>query len=171
MNKLKKENNSQETPNICRPYQTKFSFGATSGIITNMALITGLGGWQNAKTTIIAGMLVVALADNISDSMGIHIYQESECLSTKEVWFGTFTNFSSRVIVSSTFILLVYFLPLPLATIFSVVWGLLLLATLSYLISKDKKINPHQAMAEHISIAIVVVIASHFLGKLINGRV
>jgi VIT1/CCC1 family predicted Fe2+/Mn2+ transporter len=167
MDKQKK----QESVNVCRPYQTKFSFGATSGIITNMALITGLGGWQNAKTTIIAGMLVVALADNVSDSMGIHIYQESECLGTKEVWFGTFTNFSSRLLVSSTFILLVYFLPLPLAAIFSVVWGLLLLATLSYLISKDKKINPYQAMFEHVGIAILVVIASHFLGKLINGKV
>jgi vacuolar iron transporter family protein len=166
----KKQNDLQD-PLICRPYQTKFSFGAASGIITNMALITGLDGWNNAKTAIIAGMLVVALADNISDSMGIHIYQESECLSTKEVWFSTFTNFSSRLLVSLTFIGLVFFLPLPIAVIISVIWGVLLLGILSYLISKNKKINPYQAMVEHISIAIVVVIASHFLGRLINGRI
>ena len=95
-----------------RPYQTKFSFGATSAIITNLGIITGLDTLAHPRISIIAGMLAVALADNISDSFGIHIYQESEHLSKKEVWLSTLTNFFARLFVSSTFIVLIILLPI-----------------------------------------------------------
>lgn len=116
-------------------------------------------------------MLVIALADNISDSVGIHIYQESECLETKEIWFSTLTNFLTRILVSLSFILLVLVLPMNTAVILSIIWGLLLLAAISYIIAKDRKINPYLAMLEHITIAIIVIIASDFVGKFIISRV
>jgi len=64
---------------------TKFSFGSTSAIITNVALIMGLNSAKDAKLAIIGSLLVIALADNVSDSFGIHMYQESEGLSQKRV--------------------------------------------------------------------------------------
>ena len=57
----------------CRLYETRFSFGATAAIITNMALIAGLRTGDHAKVSIIGGMLIIAIADNISDSVGIHV--------------------------------------------------------------------------------------------------
>ena len=93
--------------NKYRLYQTKFSFGATSAIITSLGLIAGLDSLSHPKSGIIGGILVIALADNVSDSVGIHIYQESECIPDKEVWFSTFSNFFTRILVSSTFIVLV----------------------------------------------------------------
>jgi len=153
--------------NECRFYQTKFSFGATSAIITNLGLIAGLRTGEHAKIGIIGAMLAIALADNISDSVGIHVFQESECLETKEIWLSTSMNFMTRVLVSSSFILLVLLLPLSIAVVLSLTWGLLLLAALSYIIAKNKGINPYAAMLEHISIAVLIIIASNFLGKLI----
>jgi hypothetical protein len=55
----------------------KFSIGATTAITTSMALIAGLTQGGNVKTGIITGLLIIAIADNISDSLGIHIYKES----------------------------------------------------------------------------------------------
>jgi len=74
---------------------TKYSFGSTSAIITNLTLITGLITSTNAKISIIGGLLVSAFADNISDALGIHIYQESEGLRPHQVWVLTLSNFIS----------------------------------------------------------------------------
>lgn len=148
-----------------RLYQTKFSFGATSGIITNLALIAALDTLAHPKLSIIGGMLVIALADNISDSLGIHVYQESECIREKEVWLSTITNFLARIFVSLTFILLVATLPISLAVPCSIVWGLLLLSIMSHTIAKNSGANPFLAIFEHVSIAIIVIIASHLIGK------
>ena len=156
--------------NKCRSYQTKFSFGATSAIITCLGLIAGLDSLSHPKLSIVGGILVIALADNISDSVGIHIYQESEGIPYKEVWFSTFSNFFTRVFVSLTFIILVIALPVRLVMPCSVVWGLLLLTFMSYTIAKDKGINVYRAIFEHVGIAVFVTILSGFIGKiLISG--
>jgi len=147
--------------------QTKFSFGATSAIITNLGLIIGLRSGEHVKLGIIGGILVIALADNISDSIGIHIYQESECIKPKEVWISTFTNFMTRLIVSLVFVLLVAILPIQAAVICSLIWGLSLLSVLSYSIAKREGISPYAAMLEHLAIALFVIVASNFLGHFI----
>jgi VIT1/CCC1 family predicted Fe2+/Mn2+ transporter len=150
--------------------QTKFSFGATSAIITNLALITGLDTLTHPKLSIIGGILAIALADNISDSVGIHIFQESECISNKEVWVSTFTNFLTRLLVSLTFIILVGVLPIELAVVLSTIWGLMLLVIMSYTIARDRGSNPYLVILEHISIAILVITASHIVGKFVISR-
>ena len=55
--------------------KNKYLFGSTSAIITELALIVGLSNSVNARSNMIAGILVIAIADNISDTLGIHIYQ------------------------------------------------------------------------------------------------
>jgi len=156
--------------NKCQFYQTKFSFGATSAIITNLGLIVGLRTGEHAKIGIIGTMLAIALADNISDSVGIHVFQESECLETHEIWVSTFTNFMTRILVSFSFIFLILVLPLNMAVVSALIWGLLLLAVLSHVIAKNKGINPYAAILEHISIAVLVIVASNFLGKIILAK-
>jgi len=153
-----------------RRYETKFSFGATSAIITNLGIITGLDTLIHPKLSIIVGILTVALADNIADSFGIHIYQESECIDIKEVWFSTFTNFLTRIFVSFTFVVLVALLPISLAMPCSIFWGLALLAVMSYIIAKERKVNPYSAIFEHIIIAVLVIILSHFAGRYVISK-
>lgn len=153
-----------------RRYETKFSFGATSAIITNLGIITGLDTLSHPKLSIIAGILVVALADNIADSFGIHIYQESECIDIKEVWFSTFSNFLTRIFVSLTFVILVAALPISLAMPCSICWGLVLLSAMSYVIAKERRVNPFSAILEHIIIAVFVITLSHFVGRYIINR-
>ena len=148
---------------------TKFSFGGTSGIINNMAIITGLNTLSNAKISIIGSLLVVALADNISDTLGIHIYQESEGLTKKEVWITSLTNFFSRFLVCLGFIFIVYFLPIKLSVSVSIIYGLLVLSIISYLISRRKKVNPWMAITEHIFIAIIVIsLSQYFRSSILN---
>jgi VIT1/CCC1 family predicted Fe2+/Mn2+ transporter len=145
--------------------QTKFSFGATSAIISNLGLITGLQTLDHAKLSIVGGIIIIGIADNIADSFGIHMFQESECLKTKEVWISTLTNFLTRVSVSFSFIPLILFLSIKLAVISSVIWGLVLLSLLSYSIARREGRNPQWVIFEHIIIAVVVIFASSLAGK------
>jgi VIT1/CCC1 family predicted Fe2+/Mn2+ transporter len=148
-----------------RNYQTRFSFGSSAALITNLGLITGLNSTNNAKFSIITSILVIAIADNISDSFGIHVYQESEHVNRREVWVSTATNFLARLLVSLVFVLLVALLPIGPAVVCSLVYGLLLLTFISYIIAKDEKVNPFLMIAEHLGIALVVILLSEFVGK------
>jgi len=161
---------SNDLKNTVRPAQTRFSFGATSAIITNLGIITGLDTLTHPKLSIIGALLVIALADNLSDSFGIHIYQESEHIPKKEVWLSTLTNFFTRLFVSSTFIILIIVLPIRFAAVCSVIWGLLILTVLTYTIAKQQKISPFSAISVHLTIAFVVVVASNFLGAFVISR-
>jgi len=142
---------------------TRFSFGATSAIVTSLALIVGLSKNINPKLTIIGSLLVIAIADNVSDSLGIHIFQESDLKKPKVVSVSTFSNFFTRFLVVLIFVLLVAFLPIDYAVIVSIVLGISLLSVLSYFIGKEQKTNPYLSILEHVAIAILIIVASYFL--------
>jgi VIT1/CCC1 family predicted Fe2+/Mn2+ transporter len=144
---------------------SKFSFGATSAIITCLAFIIGLSKSSHPQMGIIASLLVIAIADNISDSLGIHIYQESDLKKTNVVRISTFFNFLTRFFVILIFILFILLLPISYAIIFSITWGITLLAVISYYIAKEQKINPYKAILEHVTIAVVVIIISNFVSE------
>ncbi|HEY4699475.1 MAG TPA: hypothetical protein VIH27_03785 [Nitrososphaerales archaeon] len=63
---------------------SKFSFGATSSTVTSLGIIFGLISTGNPKASIIGSLLVVAIADNIADSLGIHINRESTTYNTRK---------------------------------------------------------------------------------------
>ena len=147
-----------------RPYQTKITFGVTSAVITNLALITGLNTLTHPKSGIIGSILVIALADNLSDSMGIHLYLESERIRGKEVWLSTLTNFLARLCISLSFILLIGFLPIQTAVNCSIIWGLAVLAVMSYVIEHKRGTNPFREALVHLGLAILVITGSHFAG-------
>jgi vacuolar iron transporter family protein len=148
-------------------HSSKFSFGSSSAIITNIALILGLDTAANAKTAIIGSLLVIALADNISDTLGIHMYQESEGLGRKQVLLLSFSNFLSRFITSLGFILIVFLLPISLAVWISAIYGLLVLSGVSYLIARDRRLKPIHTIFEHLVVATIVIILSKFAGSFI----
>ncbi len=149
--------------------KNKFLFGSFAAIITNLGIIAGLFSSGNAKGNIIGSMLVIAIADNISDTLGIHIYQEAEGLTQAQVWLSSLTNFASRFSVSMIFVLLIALLPLNLAAVVCLIFGLVVISLISYFIAVFKKRNPWVAIFEHLVVAAVVIVVSRILGNLITG--
>jgi len=149
---------------------SRFSFGITAAITTSLAIIIGLGPTHNPKIYIISTLLVLAIADNLTDSLGIHIYRESQCIGEKrDTLISTISNFLTRLTISITLIMFVFLLSMHYAIISSVVLGLSLLVVLSYLIAIKQKKNPYKAVLEHIGIVVVVIIISYFLGQMITN--
>lgn len=145
----------------------KFSIGATAAITTSMGLIAGLTQGDTARIGIITGLLVIAIADNISDSLGIHIYKESEGVSKHDINSFTYGNFIVRLFLAFTFVLIVLLFSSYTALIISSIWGLFLLAVISYLIAKSKKTNPVREVVWHLVVALMVIAVSKILGNLI----
>jgi VIT1/CCC1 family predicted Fe2+/Mn2+ transporter len=142
---------------------TKISFGVTSAIVTSLAFIVSLSGNTKPQMPIIGSLIVFAVADNISDSLGIHIFQESDLKKTGTVNASTVSNFLSRFLVILSFVALVYLLPIQLAVIISVVWGVSMLMTLTYLIAVERETKPLPAMIQHLVIATLVIAGSLLL--------
>jgi len=146
-----------------------FSFGITSGIITTLGLMVGLSSGTGSKMVVIGGILMIAIADAFSDALGIHISEESENHHTnRQIWFSTISTFISKFIIALTFIFPVLLFELSSAVMISIVWGLLLLAGLSYNIAKAQKNSPWKVILEHLVIAILVIVITYYLGIFVS---
>ncbi|MBN2067950.1 MAG: hypothetical protein JW744_05780 [Candidatus Diapherotrites archaeon] len=152
-----------------RSFKIGFSFGLTSGIITTLGLIVGLNAGTHSQAVVIGGILTIAIADAFSDSLGIHVSEESEeTHSSKEVWQSTIATFLSKFFFALTFLVPVLLLELSAAIVASVAWGLLLLSVLSFFIARKEHKSPKSVIAEHIAIAFVVVAVTYYVGSLIS---
>lgn len=145
-------------------------FGLTSGIITTLGLIVGLNSGTHSKIVVLGGILIIAIADALSDSMGIHMSEEfGGKHKTKEIWEATGYTFISKLIFALTFVIPVLLFTLSTAVIISVIWGLLLISIFSYIIAKQEKAKPYKIISEHILIAIVVILVTNYLGIFVSG--
>jgi len=145
------------------------SFGMTSGIITTMGLMVGLSSGTSSRIAVIGGILTIAIADAFSDALGIHISEESENVHTgKEIWVSTIATFLAKFLFASTFIIPVIFLKLGIAILVNIIWGVLVLGIASFVLAKVQNENPFKVVSEHVLIAILVIILSHYTGKLIS---
>lgn len=147
-----------------------FSFGLASGVITTLGLVVGLNSSTHSKMVVLGGIMIIAVADALSDAVGIHVSVESEKRSSsRSIWESTAAAFLTKFVIALTFIVPVLLLPLYSAIIASIVWGLALIAVFSYVMSLKNKFSPVKAMAEHLAIAVIVVIVTHYLGLWVSA--
>lgn len=146
-----------------------FGFGITSGIITTLGLIIGLYSGTNSKHIVLGGIMMIAIADAMSDSLGIHISEEAINESRRNIWESTASTFVFKFIFASMFVIPFLFLELKTAIIFCVVFGLVLLSIFSFYIARKQKVNSLCVVLEHLVIAIVVIIITYFVGKFVSG--
>jgi len=148
--------------------KTGFSFGITSGIITTLGLMVGLNSTTHSELVVVGGILTIAIADAMSDALGIHMSEESEGKHTSaEVWASTICTFLAKFFVALTFVVPVLLLPLTTAILVSIVWAAFLLTLLTYFIAKGEGERPLNAIFEHLVVAGVVILLADNVGKLI----
>ncbi|MGZ4980836.1 MAG: hypothetical protein ACXWAB_05265 [Methylobacter sp.] len=136
----------------------RISFGGTAGVVTSMALISGLSAADATKPIIVTAILIAALADNLTDALSIHTFQESEQLNQKSAFTGTITNFITRLLLSISFVFLVELFPLEHVVKVANAWGMLLLATLTYLVARERKVKPMLEVVNHLLVASAIII-------------
>ena len=124
----------------------------------------------HSRLVIIGGILTIAIADALSDALGIHICEESENRQTaKGIWEATVYTFVFKFVFATTFVIPVLLLPLTMAIIVSIVWGLLSLGVLSFYIARERGATAWKVIAEHLAIALVVIAATNYVGAWIGS--
>lgn len=148
---------------------TGISFGLTSGVITTLGLMVGLHSGTHSKLVVLGGILMIAIADAFSDALGIHVSEESENIHTRRhIWASTVSTFLSKFMFALTFVIPVVLFQLSIAILVSVFWGLSVLAILSYKIAISQGTKPWRVIAEHLLIALAVIVITHFVGDWIS---
>jgi VIT1/CCC1 family predicted Fe2+/Mn2+ transporter len=146
------------------------TFGMTSAVITTLGLMVGLHSGTHSRVVILGGILTIAIADAFSDALGIHVSEESENVhSVRQIWGATIATFLSKFLFSLTFAIPIIFLPIFAAIVVSLIWGMSILAILSYKMAKSQGEPPWKVVGEHILIALVVISITHFVGDWVNS--
>jgi len=150
--------------------KTGLSFGLTSGIITTLGLMVGLNSSTHSRLAVIGGILTIAIADSLSDALGIHISEESENKHTpREIWESTLSTFASKFIFAMTFLIPILMLELDTAVFVSIAWGLSLLGIFSFHIAREQNVKPWRVISEHILISLLVIFAANYAGEMIHS--
>jgi vacuolar iron transporter family protein len=142
------------------------SFGLTSGVITTLGLMTGLHAGTHSVPVVVGGIVTIAIADALSDALGIHIAEESRNSHTaREIWLATVTTFIAKFLMALTFLVPVLLFDLGMAVLVSVVWGLGVICGLSYVIARAQRVAAWKVIGEHLAIALIVVISTYAVGR------
>ena len=145
------------------------AFGLTSGIITTLGLMVGLHSGTHSRIIVIGGIVTIAIADAFSDALGIHVSEEAENVHTHgEIWTSTLATFVAKFLCAIIFIIPLIFLPLTTAIWVSLIGGFSLLALLSHGVAKSHGKRSLPVVAEHLTIAGVVIALTHVLGDWIS---
>jgi len=114
-------------------------------------------------------VLTIAIADAFSDALGIHISEEAENKHTaREIWESTVFTFLAKFFFAVTFLVPLLVLSLSTAIIVSVVYGLTLLGIFSYFMAEQQQTKVWNVVSEHLVIALIVVLLTHYVGDWIR---
>ena len=58
--------------------ENRDQFRVDLGVITTLGLIVGLHSGTHSRAIVIGGILTIAIADAMSDALGIHVSEESK---------------------------------------------------------------------------------------------
>lgn len=157
--------------NLANPLKVGFSFGITSGIITTLGLLIGLTAGTNSKLVVISGILTIAVADSLSDALGIHISEETDKdHSWRDIWESAASTFLGKFILTLLFIIPVLLFNLQLAVIVSIIYSVITLSLLSIYIAKIRQKPAWELVVEHLVITIVVIVFTYYIGLVINQK-
>ncbi len=132
--------------------------------------MVGLNSGTHSKAVVLGRILSIAIADSLSNAMGIHLSEESKNTgSTVHVWESTIATFIAKFVIALSFIVPILVAPLPIAILASVLWGLSLIAVLSFFLARTQGIASWTMIAEHLFIVLCVVMLSYYVGNWIEA--
>lgn len=150
---------------------SRISFGGTAGIVTSMALIAGLDAAKTGRASMVGALLIAAVADNLTESLSVHMYQESERLEQKEAFIGTLSNFVTRLFLCLSFVLIVALLPGYMAAMWGLVWGASLLVVLTCILARYRGVSAMSEVGKHLAVALTIIVVSQRIGHWIAVHV
>jgi len=153
-----------------KPLTIGFSFGLASGIITTLGMIIGLESALESKLIIITGILSVAVADAFSDGFGIYISQEAVAIKKKKnIRLAAVYTSIFKFVFASLFAIPFLLFGIQQAIILSLIYAGSVISIYSYLMAKKQNRSPWKHVSEHLLIAFIVVVITHYAGDIVRS--
>lgn len=145
-------------------------FGITSGVLTTVGLLVGMNAATESRLAVVAGILVIAMADSLSDSFGMYLSKLGERGSSPAAALRyAFGTFAGKFTFPLTFVipLLLPAFSLSTAVVIDLVWGAIALSLLSAeqaLVSQDSMIR---TIGRNVGLAILIICLSTAIGMVV----
>jgi len=147
----------------------KFSFGIASSVLTTLGIIVGLNAATSSKLAVIGGIVAVAVADSLADSIGMYSSEKSKRgVSNSSAFKAALNVFIGKVVFTLTFIVPFLMFPVSTAIIVSVIWGLLLIKFVNFQIAYVQGESIPKTIIKNVLIAIAVIMLSYIAGYLVG---
>ncbi|MBW2987732.1 hypothetical protein KY336_04230, partial [Candidatus Woesearchaeota archaeon] len=145
------------------------TYGAMSSVIVVSAIIAGLSVIEN-RLLLFLGVIITGVGDALADAAGFHVSEETELFhKQREVWKSTFFVFISKIVVVAILLAPILFLELHIATVISLIVALILIILISVMVCRvNKKFVCWKLSLEYIFFAVVIVLISYGLGRLVS---
>ncbi len=86
-------------------------------------MLIGLYSISDSKTVVIGGIISIAIADSVSDALGIHLSEESqEDVPHKYIWQATIFTFLTKFLFAVSFLFPILLFNLQTAVLISLIW-------------------------------------------------
>ena len=149
--------------------KTGIGFGINSSVITTLGLMIGLFAGTHSKLAVIGGIVTIAIADAFSDSLAIHISEESKSKEDEHVRESTISAFFAKFLAAIIFLPAVLVLPILEGIVANVLLGMGILGAFSYYVAKERGDAPLHTIFEHVAIGATVILITYFVGDMIGG--
>ncbi|MFA5745880.1 MAG: hypothetical protein WCX82_04160 [archaeon] len=147
----------------------QFAYGISSGALTTLGVMVGLMGATASRLAVIGGILSIAVADSMSDAIGVYSLKKSERgTSQKQAVKSGLNVFFGKFVFALTFLIPFLLFSLVTAIIISIIWGIMAIIFLNLLIAIAQEEKIGKTILRNTAIAIGVIILSYLVGLLIN---
>ncbi|MFN3910384.1 MAG: hypothetical protein ACK4J0_04125 [Candidatus Anstonellaceae archaeon] len=153
---------------VSNPLKTGLGFGLISGTLTTLGVLVGIYFGTKSFLAIIGAIISVAIADAFSDSLAIHISEESKNQDKQHVFHSTVSTFFTKFFVGLLYLPAFLIFNMDIALFLDILLGIGLISYYSYLIAKQNKTPIAYTILEHLLIAFAVIIATFLVGDFIN---
>ena len=148
------------------------TFGSIDAIIGVIGIVVGLG-VVGDRTALFVAVLVYGIANSFGNAWGFHVSEETENVHTrKEVWMSTIMSFGGTFLSTIVLIIPVILLPLLQAIYATILFGITLIVLIGILVSRIQGLGVGgccKMVAEYVTISLIVVAISYYLGQVASG--
>ena len=148
-------------------------FGANSGILTTVGLISGLVQTKITKNYLIISIISLAIADSISEAYGMYISKKAENINddSQNPIYAL-----SGLLIMKFFIVISFLIPFLFSNNMKyfknlhwiIWWSLFLISIIDYNISKLREESLAKYLIPHIFVLFLVVYLTQYFGKMIE---
>lgn len=144
-------------------------FGLTSGVITTLGMMVGMYSGTHLKGVVLTSIVLIAVADGLSDAFAIHISEETDKNNSKtNVRLSAFSTLFAKLLMGLLFSVIVWLLPLQTAIIVNVIIGFTILGFFSALMARRNNRIIYRSVSEDLLIGLIVIVIGYYLGQFLQ---